>query len=83
MPKIATVEDGYLDDLAYSRSMDSLIKEVKKPQPRQENVKKLMELTFNDRREKINGALIETKELLNEYPFFKTKKWVSWYVWYI
>ena len=63
-------ETGCLDKVGYSRSMEGLIREVKKPQPRQEVIKKLLELTFEGRRQKINGALVQRTTLLDEYPFF-------------
>ena len=69
--------DGSTDKVEYSRCMESLMKEMKRPQYRQEVIEKLLALTYEARRQKINGALVETRTLLNEYPFFKIKKWVS------
>ena len=75
--KIPTRVDGPIDAVEYSRCMESLMKEMKRPQYRQEVIEKLLALTYEARRQKINGALVQTRTLLNEYPFFKIKKWVS------
>ena len=80
--KMPTREDGHLDEVEYDRCMESLIKEVKKPQCRQDivTIEKLLALTYEARRNRINGALIQTRTLLDEYPFFKFKKWVRRYM---
>ena len=77
VPMAQTHVHECLDEVGYLRSMESLLKEVKRPQPRDEIVKKLLEVTFEGRRQKIDGALVQTTTLLDEYPFFKIKKWVS------
>ena len=69
--------DDCIDEVEYCRCMESVMKEMKRPQHRHEVIEKLLELTYKARRQKINGALVETRTLLNEYPFFKIKKWVS------
>ena len=66
-----------LDEIGYLRSIESLLKEVKRPQPGDEIVKKLMEAIFEGRWQKIDSALVQTTTLLDEYPFFKIKKWLS------
>ena len=75
--KMPTKDDGCLDEIEYRRCMDSIMKEMKRPQHRQEVIEKLLTLTYEARRQKINGALIQTRTLLDEYPFFKIKIWVS------
>ena len=75
--KVTKYSTGACDEVAYMRSMESLIKELKKPQPQKEIIEKIMRLTFENRRKKINGALVKTTELLDMYPFFRIKRWVS------
>ena len=58
------------DEVAYTRSMESLIKEMKKPQPRKEVIEKIPRLTFENRRKKITCALVKTTELLDMYVSF-------------
>ena len=74
--RMATREDGHHDEIEYYRCMESLIKEVimKKSQCWQDinTIEKLLALTYEAR---INGVLIQTRTLLEEYPFFKFKKW--------
>ena len=59
--------------------MESLLEELNRPQTRNEVIKSLIKVTFNERREKINGSTSHTTTLLNDFPFFKKKKWVSLY----
>ena len=75
-------EDGHLDEVEYDRCMESLIKEVKKSQCWQDihTIEKLLALTYEARRNRINGALIQRRTLLDEYPILKFKKWVSRYM---
>ena len=48
-----------LDKIGYLRSMESLLKEVKRPhQPWKNIVEKLLEVTFKGRWQKIDGALV-------------------------
>ena len=63
-----------LDEVGYLRCMESLLKEIKRSHPREDIIRKLLELTYEGRRQKINGTLVKTTTLLEEYPFFK---WVS------
>lgn len=64
------------DTVAYERNIESLQQELKRPQPRNDAIKSLLRLTFEQRREKINSSTACTTELLEDYPFFKIKKWV-------
>ena len=64
------------DPVGYERSMESLLEELKRPHERNEVIKSLIKVTFEDRREKINGSTSHTTTLLDEFPFFKKKKWV-------
>ena len=79
---VPTRVDGCIDQVEYMRCMESLLKEVKKPPCRQDinNIGRLLALTYDERRNKINSALVQTTALTEEYPFFKTKKWVSRYI---
>ena len=65
------------DPVGYERSMESLLEELNRPQARNEVIKSLMKVTFEERREKINGSTSHTTTLLDDFPFFKKKKWVS------
>lgn len=71
---ITTEED---DEVAYKRNMECLLKELKKPRPQSELVEKLLKLTFEKRRKTIDESLLHTVDLVNEFPFFKVKTWVS------
>ena len=62
--------------VAYERNVESLQLELKRPQPRNDAIKSLLRLTFEQRREKINSSTARTTELLEDYSFFKIKKWV-------
>ena len=37
----------------------------------------MLRLTFSNRRKEIDGALVHVSSLLEQYPFFKIKKWVN------
>ena len=63
------------DEVSYKRNMQSLLQELKKPRPQNEVVEKLLKLTFEKRRKIIDDCL-RTSELVDEFPFFKIKKWV-------
>ncbi len=71
-----TAED---DQVAYQRNTNALITEFKRPQPRINTMKRLLQLTYKGRRVKVNNSTNRTTELLKEYPFFKSKKMVSCY----
>ena len=60
--------------VAYERNIESLQQELKRPQPRNDAIKSLLRLTFEQRREKSNSSTARTMELLEDYPFFKIKK---------
>ena len=65
------------DGVAYKRNMESLLLEIKKPRPQHDLMKRLLKLTFDKQRKIIDDSLLHTTELLNEFPFFKVKTWVS------
>ena len=48
------------DPVGYERSMESLLEELKRPHERNEVIKSLIKVTFEDRREKINGSTSHT-----------------------
>ena len=64
------------DKVAYERNVEGLKQELQRSHPRNDAIKTLIRLTFEQRREKINGSTAHTTELLEEFPFFKIKKWV-------
>ena len=68
------------DPVGYERSMESLLEELNRPQERNEIIKSLIKITFDERREKINSSTSHTTTLLNDFPFFKKKKWVRLHV---
>ena len=55
------------DVVAYERNVESLQQELKRPQPRNDAIKSLLRLTFEQRRE--NSSTARTTELLEDYPF--------------
>ena len=65
------------DEVAYKRNMEGIFAELQRPQPRHATLKTHIELTFNERRAKINSCTSHTTQLIEEYPFFKSNKWVS------
>ena len=66
---------GLFDELSYERCSASLVKELQKPHPRQDVIEKLLRLTFSNQRKAINGAPVHISSLIEQYPFFKIKKW--------
>ena len=64
------------DTVAYERNVEFLQQELKQSQPRNDAIKSLLRLMFEQRREKISSSTACTTELLEDYPFFKIKKWV-------
>ena len=65
-----------IDDVAYKRNMESILEEIKRSQPRNYIINQLLKLTFGVRRQKVNCSVSHTLDLLEEFPFFKQKKWV-------
>ena len=68
------------DPVGYERSMESLLEELNRLQERNEIIKSLIKVTFDERREKINSSTSHTTTLLNDFPFFKKKEWVCLHV---
>lgn len=64
------------DPVAYERNNAALVAEVKRPQPRINTMKRLLELTCKGRRGIINSSTSKTTELLEQFPFFKDKRMV-------
>ena len=66
------------DKLGYDRDMISLNQELNKPKNDQcvTTIKNLLQLTHEQRRLKINGCLIRTTSILNDFSFFREMKWV-------
>ena len=62
--------------LAYERNQESIQQELKRQHPRHDYLRSLIKLTFHQRRLKINSSASSTVELLEEFSFFKNKKWV-------
>ncbi len=69
--KSNTVYKG--DEVAYLRNMNTLCEELQKSKPKTAMIEGGTVL----RREKINKSVSKTTEILNEFPFFKTKLWVG------
>lgn len=65
------------DDVAYKRNMENILQELRKPRPQPDLLKKLLKLTFLQRKKIINDSLLHTTKLLDEFPFFRMKAWVS------
>ena len=56
--------------------MESIFQELKKPRPQPDLIKRLLRLTFHQRKKLINDSLLHTTKLLDDFPFFKIKTWV-------
>ena len=68
------------DEVAYTRNMERLLLEFKKPRVQIELMEKLLKLTFERRRKIIDESLLHVVDLLDEFPIFKVKTWVRKYI---
>ena len=67
------------DKVSYERNTKMLLEEFSRNQSRDEIIRTLMKLTFDQRRAEINSSTAHTTKIMKDYPFFKKKKWVSYY----
>ena len=70
------------DKVSYERNTKMLLEEFSKNQSKDETIRTLMKLTFDQRRAEINSSTAHTTKIMKDYPFFKKKKWVSYYCCY-
>ena len=66
------------DPVAYERNHKALVSEFKRPQAKKNIIQKLLSLTHNIRRKRITESSDKVTTILEEYPFFKSKTWVSY-----
>ena len=59
--------------------MESILEEIKRSHPCNYIINQLLKLTFDAWRQKVNCSVSHTLDLLEEFPFFKQKKWVYTY----
>ena len=64
------------DEVAYKRNMEGIFAELQRPQPRHATLKTLIELTFNERRAKINSCTSHTTQLHSLHVLLKTTIYV-------
>ena len=67
------------DKVSYERNTKMLLEEFSRNQSKDETIRTLMKLTFDQRRAEINSSIAHTTKIMKDYPFFKKKKWVSYY----
>jgi len=65
MPSYSTAAD----EVGYKRSITSLLQELQKNKPRNKVIKKLLAITYDQRRKNINGVLVHVITLIEEFPF--------------
>ena len=68
------------DPVAYERNHKALVTEFKRPQAKKDTIIKLLSLTHTIRRKRITESSDKVTIILEEYPFFKSKAWVSYVV---
>ena len=56
--------------------MESLLEELKRPTKNNDLIKQLVKLTFSQRRCEIMDCIRSATSLVDQFSFFKIKKWV-------
>ena len=68
---------GEDDEVAYQRNTARLIEEFQKKNSKNSLIMDLLLITHKRRREYIHGYQERTTDLVQKFPFFTSKKWVS------
>ena len=65
------------DETSYKRNTESLLQELKRTTANVDVIKQLLKLTFAQRRKEIMKCVMSATSLIEQFSFFKIKKWVN------